>query len=120
MLIVSDTGPLRYLIETGTIDVLPRLYNSIWTTPMVIGELGLPHFPSTVQQWAQHPPEWLIVQQPQVIDFLDRLDAGEASALSLAVERGNCATIGRCRSRWVRFQESRARPSCGFRLKSRG
>jgi hypothetical protein len=47
--------------------------------------LGLAHFPSVVREWAQKPPEWLIAQQPQRIDFLDELDLGEASALSLAL-----------------------------------
>jgi hypothetical protein len=69
------------------IDVLPRLYGSIFTTSAVVEELRLPHFPATVQQWAQGPPSWLMIEQPQRVDFLDQLDAGEASAISLAVER---------------------------------
>ena len=87
MLIVSDTGPLRYLIETDTIHVLPRLYGQIITTPTVVSELKAAHFPIAVQRWATQPPEWLMVQQPQRVDFLDQLDAGEASAISLALER---------------------------------
>jgi hypothetical protein len=87
MLIVSDTGPLRYLIETDTIGALPRLYGNVFTTPTVVEELRLPHFPSIVRQWAQTPPTWLVIEQPLQVDFLDQLDAGEASALSLAVER---------------------------------
>jgi predicted nucleic acid-binding protein len=87
MLIVSDTGPLRYLIEIHAIDSLPRLYGTILTTSTVIGELQLPHFPAAVRQWAQQIPAWLKIEQPQHLDFLDRLDAGEASALSLAMER---------------------------------
>jgi len=87
MLIVSDTGPLRYLIETRAIDALPRLYGTILTTSTVVDELQMPHFPAAVQQWAQNTPAWLKIERPQHLDFLDRLDAGEASALSLAVER---------------------------------
>jgi len=46
MLIVSDTSPLRYLVEVGVIDVLPRLYGEVLTTPEVLAELrpgAIPH-----------------------------------------------------------------------------
>lgn len=86
MLVVADTGPLRYLIEVETIDVLPRLYGQVLTTPQVIGELGLPHFPDLVRAWANRPPTWLRVTAPAAIQFVDRLHEGEASALSLACE----------------------------------
>ena len=39
MLVVSDTSPLRYLIEVGAVEVLPRLYSSVLTTPQVMQEL---------------------------------------------------------------------------------
>lgn len=28
-IVIADTSPLRYLVEIGYIDVLPRLYNTI-------------------------------------------------------------------------------------------
>ena len=89
MLVISDTGPLRYLIELGIIDVLPELYGSasLWTTPAVIHEMSLPHFPGSVQTWAKSPPSWLQIEPPQVLRFLDQLHDGEASAISLAAER---------------------------------
>lgn len=87
MLIVSDTGPLRYLIEIEAVEVLPRLYGRIWTTPDVMNELALPTFPERVRQWAAQVPQWLVIQQPAQIQFGDQLDAGEASAISLAVEQ---------------------------------
>jgi predicted nucleic acid-binding protein len=93
MLIVSDTGPLRYLIEIQAIECLPRLYGDVLTTPTVISELREPHFPAVVQQWARQIPAWLKIVQPNHVDFLDRLDAGEASALSLALERRGDAIL---------------------------
>jgi predicted nucleic acid-binding protein len=87
MLIVSDTGPLRYLIETAAIDALPRLFGSIRTTSTVIKELSLSHFPTGVREWATQLPGWLLVDEPSTIQFEDVLDAGEASAISLALER---------------------------------
>ncbi len=86
MLIVSDTGPLRYLIEIECSDVLPRLYGRILTPPEVMAELRQAHFPASVHAWATHPPSWLQAESPAKIQFLDTLDAGEAAALSLAIE----------------------------------
>lgn len=87
MLVVADTGPLRYLVEVNAIAVLPRLYGRIMTTPQVIQELCLPHFPHVVRTWAGCPPAWLEVIGPEVIRFADHLHEGEASALSLACEQ---------------------------------
>lgn len=86
MLVVADTGPLRYLIEVEAIDVLPRLYGQVLTTLQVMGELGLPYFPDPVRAWANRPPTWLRITAPTAIQFVDRLHEGEASALSLACE----------------------------------
>jgi predicted nucleic acid-binding protein len=88
MIVVSDTGPLRYLVEVEVVQVLPQLYGDVLTTPQVLNELRLEHFPDVVRQWAEEPPRWLKVEAPKAITFLDRLDDGEASALSLARERG--------------------------------
>lgn len=86
MLVVSNTSPLRYLVEVLAVNVLPKLYSQVYTTPQVISELQLGHFPEPVRQWAQNPPAWLQVQAPITLRFLDRLDDGEASALSLACD----------------------------------
>ena len=87
MIIVSDTSPLRYLVEVEAVEALPLLYGTVLTTPQVLAELRLGHFPEKVRQWAEHAPGWLGVDQPRSISYLDRLDEGEASALSLARER---------------------------------
>jgi predicted nucleic acid-binding protein len=84
MLIASDTSPLRYL---AAIEVLPRLYGEVLTTLNVIQELCQDRFPTVVAQWANHPPPWLLIESPVTIRFLETLDIGEASALSLAIER---------------------------------
>lgn len=87
MLIVSDTSPLRYLIEVGAIESLPRLYGNILTTPQVLAELKQGQFPTVVQEWSSKPAPWLKVESPNTVQFLDRLDEGEATSLSLAIER---------------------------------
>lgn len=93
MIVVSDTGPLRYLVEVDASHVLPRLYGHVLTTPQVIAELALPHFPEVVRKWAERPPAWLAVESPDTIQFADRLDMGEASAISLAFERAANAIL---------------------------
>ncbi len=87
MIIISDTSPLRYLIEVRAINMLPVLYGHIMTTPQVMAELQFEHFPPIVQDWAKNPPEWLRIEQSKIVHFLDTLSMGEASALSLAQQR---------------------------------
>ncbi len=45
MIVVSDTGPLRYLIEVDAIQALPQLYGEVLTSPQILRELRLEHFP---------------------------------------------------------------------------
>lgn len=88
MVVVSDTGPLRYLVEIDAIDLLPNLYGGILTTPEVLGELKFDHFPDRVRTWAETPPTWLEIAAPTTIRrFTPEVHQGEASAISLAVER---------------------------------
>lgn len=87
MIVVCDTGPLRYLVEIDIIDSLHALYGEVLTTPEVIRELGLSHFPEPVRRWATQVPGWVRVESPRVVRFMDALDQGEASAISLACER---------------------------------
>jgi predicted nucleic acid-binding protein len=87
MVVVSDTGPLRYLIQIGAIDALPKLYSVLLTTPVVMRELQLAHCPTEVRSWSERPPTWLKIESPATTEFLEKLDEGEATALSLARER---------------------------------
>ena len=86
MIIVSDTGPLAYLVEIGIVDCLPTLYGDVYIPPTVFAELGHPKSPASA--WTSHPPEWLIVMAPQT-PYGDRaLDLGEREAIALALELG--------------------------------
>jgi predicted nucleic acid-binding protein len=87
MLVVSNTSPLRYLVEVEAVHVLPKLYSHVMTTPLVMAELCQGHFPDVVRRWAEHPPAWLQIESATLLRFQDRLDDGEASAVSLACER---------------------------------
>jgi predicted nucleic acid-binding protein len=87
MIVVSDNSPPQYLILIGRIDALPALYGQVFTTPQVIEELDQSKTPDAVRVWAKAIPNWLKIAAPLKIDFLDTIDLGEASALSLARER---------------------------------
>jgi predicted nucleic acid-binding protein len=87
MIVVSDNYPLQYLILINCVDALPALYGQVLTTPQVIEELNHAGTPDIVRSWAQSLPAWLKIESPLKINFLDTIDVGEASAISLAQER---------------------------------
>ena len=86
MIIVSDTGPLAYLVEIGVADSLPILYGQVFIPPTVFTELS--HEQSPAAAWITHPPSWLQVATPQSIPTDLALDAGEREAIALALELG--------------------------------
>jgi len=86
-LIVSDTGPLHYLILCEAIDVLPKLYGRLIIPPAVVQELTHPHTPPSVSGWAAAPPQqWASVQVPSQSLASTGLGFGEREAIALALE----------------------------------
>jgi predicted nucleic acid-binding protein len=86
--VVSDTGPLHYLVLIEQIDIIPRLFTSIHIPPVVRAELDDPKTPLAVRQWLAIEPPWLIVQpvSPNTDPRLQSLDDGERDAITLATE----------------------------------
>lgn len=76
--IISDSSCLIALTNAGHLDVLRLVYGRILTTSMVVQEFGYAL------------PEWIDVRDPLdtqlVARFMDLVDAGEASAMVLAIE----------------------------------
>jgi predicted nucleic acid-binding protein len=93
MLVVSDTSPLNYLVLIGHDAVLASLFTRVLTVPSVIAEMRHPDAPERVRAWAAMPPAWLRVNTPKAIDSSLHLGAGEAEAISLAVELGADAVL---------------------------
>ena len=87
MIVVSDSGPLNYLIWINALDILPQLYETVVIPEAVQRELSHPKAPSRVRQWAASLPDWVSVQSPKVLLALS-VDIGEQEAISLAVEIG--------------------------------
>ncbi len=86
MIVVSDTTPLNYLILIGSVEVLPAIFGRVYAPSAVIAELSHSRSPQVVRTWASSTPEWLTVQDPSRLDASLKLDAGETSAISLALE----------------------------------
>jgi predicted nucleic acid-binding protein len=85
MIVVSDTGPLNYLILMEAIDVLRRLYPRVILPASVADELQQKGAPSAVQAWIAKPPTWLEAKPDPPFDpTLAFLDRGERAALALA------------------------------------
>lgn len=88
MIIISDTTPLRYLIEIEEIDCLKNLFGKVIIPQKVFSELQGEKTPSEVTAWIQNHPEWLEVKQADTSLFAPKrkIQAGEHEAIALAVE----------------------------------
>jgi predicted nucleic acid-binding protein len=85
-LVVSDSGPIHYLVLCEVIEVLPKLYDRLVIPSAVVQELTHAHAPPTVSQWIRAMPQWASVQSPSQIDPSSRLGLGEREAIALALE----------------------------------
>jgi len=95
-LVVTDTGPLNYLVLIGEIDILPRLFDRVLTPQSVIAELDHSRTPNAVQKWVANRPAWLSVgSTPPITELpLPTLDNGERAAIALALsEKANLLLI---------------------------
>jgi predicted nucleic acid-binding protein len=85
-IVVADTGPLRYLVLIGHVEVLPRLFGAVSIPATVADELRQPASPEVVRAWIAGPPSWLATHPdpPEPAAELTRLDPGERAAIALA------------------------------------
>jgi predicted nucleic acid-binding protein len=88
--VVSDTGPVNYLVQIDAVDVLPKLFDGIIVPALVRDELTHPRAPTAVRAWAVSPPPWLDVRpNPDPARSIPRgrtLDDGERATIALAEE----------------------------------
>ncbi len=83
MIVVSDTGPLVYLVSIGIGQFLPKMYGSVYVPPAVLAELQHQHSP--LKDWIAAAPEWLKIETPFPLIPDTSLDPGEREAISLAL-----------------------------------
>ena len=86
-LVVADTSPIRYLVQVGQIELLPRLFEEIFLSSVVADELRHPSAPPVVRDWMQRHPAWLEVMPVADVDdpSLEALDRDERSAIALGL-----------------------------------
>jgi predicted nucleic acid-binding protein len=90
MIVISDTGPLRYLAVLGHAELLPQLFAQILCPSDIISECQHPKAPDALRALITAQPEWLVIRDPQNVgpELACQLDKGEAAAISLAQEVG--------------------------------
>jgi len=88
MIIVSDTTPIRYLVEIEVIEILSDLFGNVIIPQAVADELQHPKTPQKVKDWVQSPPSWLEIRQANLSFFTPQnlLDRGETEAIAIALE----------------------------------
>jgi predicted nucleic acid-binding protein len=88
MIVVSDTTPLRYLIEIEEVHILEKLFGQVIIPEKVFGELQGTKTPEPVKAWIQSRPAWLEVRKADVSLFTPtiKIQDGEREAIALALE----------------------------------
>lgn len=88
MIVIADSGPLRYLVVIEQIHLLPLLYGSIVIPSSVVNELTHTATPQLVRAWMDDLPEWVAVKSPQNPMTISSsiLGTGEREAIALAQE----------------------------------
>lgn len=86
--VVADTGPINYLVLIDRIDLLPELFDQVFVTQTVYGELTHGDTPEPVRAWTSQPPPWFTLRADpaSVMDeSTAALDIGERTAIALAL-----------------------------------
>lgn len=86
MIVVSDSSPLIALVNIRAVEVLPQLFGTVAIPFMVARELADDRRPDAVRSFVSSPPDWLDIQQVNVLNPIPRIDPGEQEAIALAVE----------------------------------
>ena len=76
--VIADTSCFIILSNINELDLLKKVYGTIVTTPDIVIEFG------------EDLPDWVIVKSPEDVKrqlvLEERIDKGEASAITLALE----------------------------------
>lgn len=93
--IISDTVPLRYLIEIDAAHILKDLFGTVIVPEKVVEELQRPKTPQMVKDWMQARPDWLEVRKADISLFTPqrKIGDGEREAFALALELNATAVL---------------------------
>lgn len=85
VVVISDTGPIHYLILIGRVDLLPHFFGEVLVPSAVLRELNHPHTPLPVREWILNRPPWLKeVVCSRTNPKFDGFGPGEREALTIA------------------------------------
>lgn len=85
MIVITDTGPLRYLILLEEAELLSSLYGTVVIPTVVHHELQQDATPEVVRRWMAQPPAWLSVEPLSASPIDLNLDRGETAVIQLAL-----------------------------------
>jgi len=91
--VVTDAGPLHYLILIDCADVLPQVFGRILVPLAVRDELLHHGAPQKVKNWIVSAPGWLEIAEVQTSESVRGLHKGEAEALQLALKENAAAIL---------------------------
>lgn len=88
MIVISDTTPLRYLIEIEAVHILETLFGKVLIPQTVANELQGRNTPQKVKEWMLALPAWVDIRQADRSLFTPvyQLHDGEWEAFALAIE----------------------------------
>lgn len=86
MIVISDNSVLSCLSEIGELDLLQRLYGRVTITETIRREAVHPSAPEVLRLLFLKMPDWISVvpDESPYLEETGALDAGEASAITLA------------------------------------
>jgi len=95
MIIVSNTTPIRYLVEIEKVFILESLFGKVIIPEKVAEELQHEKTPVRVREWIKNPPAWLEIAKADVALFTPQIiiQDGETEAISLALELNAAALL---------------------------
>lgn len=88
MIIVSDTTPLRYLIEIEKAHILETLFGRVIIPQAVFDDLQRAETPQKVRDWVVNRPDWLELRQADQSLYTPqkKIGDGEREAFALVLE----------------------------------
>lgn len=88
MIVISDSTPLRYLIEIGESRILKEIFGRVIIPTGVLEELEQKNTPQQIKEWIGSPPDWLETRPADMSLFTPQkqIGKGEHQAIALALE----------------------------------
>src|SRR5438552_18865028 len=86
-IVVTDAGPLHYLVLIDCADILPIFFERVLVPFAVRDELLYAGAPKKVRNWLIQPRAWIEITSVAKVQPVRGLHKGETEALQLALER---------------------------------